>query len=949
MLSLFSEYKLVIISGDPHRVDKGYLLDKNHLTAVPIVHHMVFFNEKDLFMPSILKEKINALYDELLNTEASYRQFVRAKSRNPLYDIYSCFNPFNEASKSFYPFINILKSKFKKGDVILDLWNRNGWSAALLAGLFPEQKIVTLWEGNKDVLGYKGFHHWFSDQHQIQVVFQDPGKPLPFADKSISLVYGADTLHRFDQTSLIKEVLRITKDDAAIIFPHVHLSNSKPQPFFERGCRQLHGLDYQSLFDAMETSGSIRKKGFVFSEPKLFWFNEKEDQTTMDLVSSPDMDDYNALVAMLPASWEKEQLVPFNYKNVADIEKAFVILNPLFSIDFSIQRAKLDYDHLSGEVGKLLARHPIYEKRVGIKEIQMSEKACQFLFLAGKILSVGEIKTKLNLDEEALLGILEELSGYDMIQVLPVRQQFARLQHFLANQEYVLPKKEQVLESLWQRAMTLFPSRTFLFTEEDESEFTYADADVLVKRTIAALQEQKIKKGDFVYLFGSLHLEQVVLFWACMHVGAVVTPLCPDMTLVTLEEILSNSAPALILVDGNKIKSLPQKYYQYCVFIDSEEEIPDGGKYFSDWLSENPAIALRENLLSEDRAVVLYTSGSTGHPKGVVLSHGHLVRSARLMTESFFWNEADRFYGLGDLDSMSGLRNSCIATVESGAGLIIPARESKFNARTIAESIGTTSASIIAVSPSLLNGFLQNKEMAKRFISSLRLVLSTGSQLSMALKSSFYEAFQLPIYNYYGLTETTGLCITESPSKVAGDENAIGWPIGSIAQITDERGNAVDSEEPGVLRIFGENIMEGYLNNPELSQQAIRKGWFYTGDIACRRKDGSMQLLGRKEDFVKTANSEMIFISEIENCIRELDGIREIAACKFFADDTEKVAVFAIPGNHEETVHDFVEKIKEHIAGRLGIRKIPSIVKIVEALPYGNNHKILKNKLLELI
>ncbi|MGJ7033733.1 AMP-binding protein [Niabella hirudinis] len=941
-------YRLEIIQGNEQFVQKGYLLDPLHIEAIPIIHNLIFFNEADLFIESMVHLKIDALYEAVVSSEAAYKQFIRTKSRKPLYDVYACFQPFNEAFKSFYPFIKLLRTKLKKGDVIIDLWNRSGWSAALLAGLFPEQQVVTIWEGNKDVLGYKGFQHWFAHTAaNIQVIFHDLNKPLPFADNSVAFVYGLDALHRFDQASLLKELLRITTREGAIICPHVHLSNSEPVPFFERGCRQLHGLQYDALFKKM-TGVNPALGGFVFSEPGLFAFNELSDGHQRPLVSEPDTEDYNALVALLPQSWSANRLEPFDPATMNGADASYILVNPLFNIDLSVQEIKIDPAQLSGAVGKLLSRHPVYEKRIStVATLQLNDQDCKLLYLASRFYSLQQIRRMLQTGPENFQALLKKLSAHDIIQVVPVQQNFARLQQFLSTQEYILSPQEQTLPALWQRACELFADNVFLYTVDDESEFKYGDVDLLIQKTIATLIEKKIQKGDRISLVGPFHPEQVILFWAAMHIGAVVVPLGYELPSGTLDHIFREISPALVLADEERLKKIPAGLHARCVLVDSEEDTDTPVPSFSGWLSENDIAASTVTTVPTDLAVILYTSGSTGLPKGVMLTQGHLVRSARQMTETYSWEATDRFYAMGGPDSMSGLRNGCIAPVEVGAAVVIPSKGAGTTPRDIAAFIEASGTTIIATSPALLSSLAIHQQEVKARFTKLRLVLSTGSPLSPSLKKTFFERFQLPVYNYYGLTETTGICIAESPAEKMA-EGSIGRPVSCIAQVVDENGQVLPKGKSGELRIYSENITPGYRNMAALTNAVIRNGWFYTGDMALINEDGTIKLMGRKNDFIKSPHSEIIYASEIESCLQELPGIKAVSACRFEANEAEKMAVFVVQDAflpHEA----IIATVKNHIAQTLGNRKIPAVVMVVDELPYGKNQKVLKSKLIDLL
>ena len=287
----------------------------------------MFANKKDLLFRHQEKE-LASFVAQLCGDRMKYKQFLRQKSRYPAYDIYACFQPFNEAFKALFPFVQYIKEHLNKGDSILNLWDRSGWTASMLSGWFPQQHIITIWEGDKDILGYRGFDYWMSlerrDNHSV--IFADFERPLPLENNSVSAIVGMDVLHRFNQPEFLSEINRIAKPEAPVIFPHVHLTNNMPEPFFDRGCIQLHGNDYQHFFD--EVAAITKRTGYVLSEPATFMWNETTEDIEKKLVSEPGNNDYNACIAWLPADTNTHRLVPWRGHQQTDWEQMFLLENP---------------------------------------------------------------------------------------------------------------------------------------------------------------------------------------------------------------------------------------------------------------------------------------------------------------------------------------------------------------------------------------------------------------------------------------------------------------------------------------------------------------------------------------------------------------------------------------------------------------------------------------------
>ena len=220
--------------------------------------------------------------------------------------------------------------------------------------------------------------------------------------------------------------------------------------------------------------------------------------------------------------------------------------------------------------------------------------------------------------------------------------------------------------------------------------------------------------------------------------------------------------------------------------------------------------------------------------------------------------------------------------------------------------------------------------------------MCTGSQLTGALADAFESAFGRRILNYYGLTETTGICVSEGPFTPQPATQTIGKAVGCIAQVVDEQGKLVPHGVAGELRIFSENIMAGYFRQPKETAKVVRDGWFYTGDIAVMDLEGNLKLQGRKREIVKTSTEELIYLSEVEAIAQSLSWVKAAAACGFMEDDAEKMALFILC----EPEQGNLTELKQSLSRQLGERRLPKLIRMKTEFPFGSNGKILKKQLL---
>lgn len=929
----------------------GWLVDSRQTMALPVAHGLLFGDQADWPLDDLIAQKARQIHTDLTQQLPAYETFLRRKGRRAVYDPYACFQPFNEATKAFLPFVPLLRRHLRPGDLILNLWDRSGWMASLLAGLFPEQTILTNWEGDRDVLGYKGYAYWLTGPAapaNLRVLFGDLHKPLPLPDQSVALVVGLDVLHRFDQVHLMRELQRVVRPEGGLIFPHVHLSNAEPDPYFDRGGRQLHGWQYDRLFRNMVGSGD--RQAFVFSEPGLFQFNERAAvDARRPLVSMPDSPDYNALIALLPTAWTTDSLQPFRQQDQPDWASCRLLINFLLAMNPATGRVRIDRQRFAGAVGHLLDRHPVYEQHLAAADgYELSADALVLLYWAARQHTLADIAQRMNRTPADLQPLVRELASRDIVQLVSVTEACHRRQHYLSFQEFQVPASDQTFASLWQRAVVQFANRPLLTQLDDGSAFSYADANLVVEQVRASLQRDGLRAGDQVFMQAPLHAEVLLLIWACWLEGLVVVPIGPELPAATVAEIAGHVQPALWLTTAG---SQPGAWTASRILlidpIDPADE-PVGCQWFSDWLTEDePAEAA--GLVVSDAAVILFTSGSTGKPKGVTLTHGQLYRSARLVTETFGWESDDCFFAVGDADSMSGLRNAALAPLEVGASVAIPSPGQKKNAGLLADAIGQASATLLATGPSLLRQWVQLGRRLVPVLRSLRLVMSTGSALSSDLRTAFRLQFDTAVVNYYGLTETTGICLAEKPGTLSAEADSVGWPVGCLAQVVDETGQPMPVGEVGELRIYGENITQHPYSGPGRDAPSlVRDGWLYTGDLAVLNPDGSVSLRGRRSELIKNAFSEVVFPVEIENQLLAFPAVGDAAVLGYQHDDTERLAAFLTlrDGFAEAEV---LALLPEFLLSRLGPRRLPAMFRVVDSLPRTPTGKIARQTLLQLL
>ncbi|MET0320732.1 MAG: hypothetical protein ABW069_08435 [Duganella sp.] len=405
------------------RLRQGVLTCPCCALHIPVVQGFPLFTEALQGSLDAARAALPAL-DAKLAPSADYLSFLHRRHVRRIPDRYAAFQPFNESTRAFYALLDLVRAQLQPGDLILDTWGRTGWSGEMLAAAFPEQHVISIWEGNFDVLGYMGYAHWLPAHRRApnhDIVFVPPGSPLPFGDRRFALVHGLDTLHRYAPSTLVGDLLRITRDDAPIIFPHVHMANSEPVPFFERGGMIVHGRRHLERLQA--AGGRQARTAIVMAEVTLFDACVHGPTT---LTSEPDTHHYNGLVALVPPQWQDAPL------RRADLDLALPaargVVNALLRVDSLNGRAVADPDALGGLMEDLLVRHPCYAERLDRLGAQtLAPQQLQILFQLGQLRTLAETAQRLQLPVDAVCDQARAQVDAEQVQLEPVSGSKARL------------------------------------------------------------------------------------------------------------------------------------------------------------------------------------------------------------------------------------------------------------------------------------------------------------------------------------------------------------------------------------------------------------------------------------------------------------------------------------------------------------------------------------------
>jgi long-chain acyl-CoA synthetase len=341
----------------------------------------------------------------------------------------------------------------------------------------------------------------------------------------------------------------------------------------------------------------------------------------------------------------------------------------------------------------------------------------------------------------------------------------------------------------------------------------------------------------------------------------------------------------------------------------------------------------------EDAFAIIYTSGTTGLPKGAMLTHGNLASNAMTVADMRYTEPHDVCLGVLPLFHIYGQTSTLNASIY--LGLTVRLWE-HFEAEEVFRAIQEEDSTILIAVPTIFNRLAELAAESPPRRSSLRFCVSGGASLPVEVLRRFERAFDVTIYEGYGLTECSPVCV-ENPYGRQTKPGSIGLPIpGFEARIVDEMDNAVQTGQVGELCVRGPGVMKGYLHQPEATAETLRGGWLHTGDLARADEDGYIYIVDRKKEMIIRGGYN-VYPREIEEVLYGHPAVVECAVVGAPHPDLgeEVAAVVVLRSGRRATPEELRDYVKERVAPY----KYPRLVRIAEELPKTNTGKILKRRI----
>lgn len=494
------------------------------------------------------------------------------------------------------------------------------------------------------------------------------------------------------------------------------------------------------------------------------------------------------------------------------------------------------------------------------------------------------------------------------------------------------------LIDLWDRAEAARPDKTALIA--GDRRLTYRQAGEQIRRLAARLVAcWGVRPGDVVALMAPNIPEFVVSYFAITRTGAVAQPVDERLSAGEVRAVMADSqAHFCIAHPGLWARAEPALDVQPRVL--GIGFAPDNGESFEAWAAGNALPQQLGDVPPPAVAELMYTSGTTGEPKGVMRSHRNVRAASRNSIRGFGYHGDDVIAISMPLSHSSALNSQMMPLIELGGTLALV---EKFDAARLLELIRAEGVTCMRAVPAMIRMLLALPDFQSEQLPTLRLLVNSSAPIDPHTYTELKRRFEaIQVMNSYGLTEAS--TCTVLPDELAlSHPDSVGWPIEGVEmRVCDEEGAPAGDGAEGEIWIRGEHVFVGYRNQPEKTRAVLQDGWLHTGDLAHRDEQGLYFLHGRRDDVINCAGRKFAPI-EVENCILQLDEVQEAAVVSaphaVLGQVAKAYVVWKGVGAPD------ARAITRHCARNLPSHKVPFHVAFVPALPKNSTGKVLRRKL----
>lgn len=491
-------------------------------------------------------------------------------------------------------------------------------------------------------------------------------------------------------------------------------------------------------------------------------------------------------------------------------------------------------------------------------------------------------------------------------------------------------------------AQIFWNSRSFFVNKPilvvDDRQVSFNDLADQVQRLTGELRSRGIGAGDRVILAMNNCTEWLVSILAVLGAGAICVPTNPGLRAPEMCNIADHCEPKLAILDAELIHHFEQAKVKFDTII-------RGGGGANDWqvivYSAVPA-TLVTDVKDGDPALIFYTSGTTGVPKGVLLSHGAEIFAAQMVAKHLAILPSDRSIVMGSLAFIYPLIINALASIAGGASVVL---QDRFHPQLAAHAIRKHRVTIMMGVPTMYVMLINYADSGKECdLSSIRAAFSGGASLPDALVKRAKASLGFNIFDLWGMTECTPVTTFDPKREAAGQPDSCGRALpGCAFKIVDDDLKECPLGTIGEVMLTGPLTMTEYYKNPSATAETLIDGWVRSGDLGMMDKDGFLYIVGRKKDLIIRGGAN-VYPVDIEEALYSHEGVAECAVIGK-PDDVfgETVKAYVVRKTTATSTADLID----HCRKKLADYKVPSEIEFIDELPKGPTGKVLRRELRE--
>jgi fatty-acyl-CoA synthase len=503
-----------------------------------------------------------------------------------------------------------------------------------------------------------------------------------------------------------------------------------------------------------------------------------------------------------------------------------------------------------------------------------------------------------------------------------------------------MPGMERV-DQVFARAAERWPNEPHLILVDGTS-IPYAETYRRACRLAGALAKRGVAAGDRIALYAGNSRALYEAFIAAGLLGAIAVPLNVLNTAFENAKVIADAAPRAAIAEFDRLAALPDR-----VFGDRNIARISVGGAAAGWSEYESTLedanAVRDSASrAGEAALIIYSSGTTGEPKGIVLSHRGLILNSMAVGEVFSRSHADRFLTLLPSFHLFGYSFDFLACGLVGGRMIVMPQFDPVDALGLVERHRAT---LLAGVPLMFARMFDPALIEGRDLSSLRLIDVGGGPVPDSLKSRLKERLGIETVESYGLTEISATATVQRPGRPSAAGSSGPSLPGFEVSIRGSDGQPAPTGSAGEIVLRGPTPMLGYWNQPALTAATLRDGWLHTGDLGRMDEDGHVHVLDRIKDMI-VSNGRNIYPKEVENALSAHPGVQAVAVIGIpeeMRGERVHACVVRRPGAEVEA-EELLSFCREYLAPF----KIPRAITFLDAMPTTASGKIRRFKLREL-